>query len=482
MKFARNGLMAVILAGLSGSFSAHAGPWIDADDVYLRASIQQLADAGFLRGHVTTYPLMWSGIARDMSEIDVSWLTADQTLAYYRIRSALQFAQQPRVNGIKLSANSDEYRQQSFADTYRENGALQFSRTFVNAHSAARLRTSFRAGSSDGKDYAFEGSYLATTLGNWAISIDQMPIWWGPGQDSALALSTNAQPIQALRMNRLQDDPFQLPVLNWAGHWHATAFIGRTQSAGPLGDNEIAGARLTTRPFSALQLGMSYTQQWGGSGGNFAGSSGADSDVDYGQQRNQLVAADARIALPYAVALYGEVARRAGDSKQVSDAAMLFGVDHYLTFSDNLHQLFLEYADVPAYFYDDEVDPQGYRRWQASMGAGQDQDVSSISLGYRFQQADGTSWRITLRQQDFGYSNRLMAVQHAEQSTVANDMFEVNRQQLDISYQTALGETLFTLAGTFSRDEIKTRASAADNLIATTENDLTMRAAWEFRF
>lgn len=470
MMFARNGLMVIIFAGMSGSFAAHAGPWIDADDVYLRASIQQLADAGFIRGHVTTYPLMWSGIARDMREIDVSWLTADQTLAYYRIRAALQFAQQPRVNGIKLSANSDEYRQQSFADTYRENGALQFSRTFVNAHTAGRLRTSFRAGSSDDKDYVFDGSYIATTLGNWAISLDQMPLWWGPGQDSALALSTNSRPIQALRINRLQDDPFQLPVLNWAGHWHATGFVGRTQSAGPLGDHEIAGARITTRPFAALQLGISYTQQWGGDV--------SDAEVDADGTRNQLTAADARVALPYAFALYGEVAARVGDSKQVSDKATLIGIDHYLTFSDNLHQVFLEYADVPAYFYDDEVDPQGYRRWQASIGSGQDQDVSSLSVGYRFQQADGSAWRVTVRQQDFGASNRLMAVQHE----LANGMFEVSRQQLDINYQTALGDTLLTLGGTFSRDEIKTRASAADNRAATTENDLTMRVAWEFRF
>lgn len=465
MKAVRN-LVFTSLAGVAFFNSpVAASPWIDSDDIYLRASIQQLADAGFLRGNVTTYPLMWSGIARDMRDIDTRWLTDEQRFAYHRVHAALQFAQQPRMTGVRVTLNSDEERQQSYADTYRENAALQVSRSFQGQHTAGRLRTTFRAGSSDDNTYTFDGSYLATVAGNWALSIDQIPLWWGPGQDSALAMSTNARPVQAIRINRLDDHKIRAPVLNWLGYWHVTGFVGRTQNGGEFGDHQIAGARLTLRPVQYLQLGASYTTQWGG-----------DSELSTSPgERNQLIAADARVVLPHNLGFYTEFSQRL-DSTRISDEiAWLAGIDHSVYGYYALHHIFVEVSDIPAYFYDDNVDPGGYRRWQQSIGAGQDQNVSGISLGYRYQHASGVGWRLTLRQQTFGDTNRLLAVRY---SLTSGD--EVERLQADLSYQFPLGDNLLSVGGTLYRDRLSSVVAGSNQ--TSNSNELELRASWEYRF
>lgn len=462
-------LLAICALASALAGKVEASPWIEANDAYLRASIEQLADAGYLRGHVNTYPLMWSGIARDLRRIDPAWLNDDELHAYYRVSAALDFAQMERVNGVRTTLNSERARQNGYADMYREHASLVVSRTFTNEHTAARIQTNVRGGSVEHKSYTFEGSYLATTLGNWAFSVDQMPVWWGPGQDNALVMSTNARPLQGFRLNRLEDNPSNLPVLRWAGHWHATAFAGRTQSAGPLGDQEIAGARLGIRPLPALSIGASTTLQAGDNLG----------------RRNHIVGADVRLALPLAVTLYAEAAQRSGSTDVVafegasrdSRYALTIGVSHSIMLGQNLQQFFAEHTDVPAFFYDDNTDPAGYRRWGLNMGAAIDQDVESLTLGYRFQTAHGTGWQMRLRDQRMGASNRLVAMQH----DIEGRDFDIKRRMVDVNYQRPFAETLLTIGVTYSYDVV--RENFLNSMSSeSSEHDLAVRASWEFRF
>ena len=45
--------------------TAHADPWLAPGDEGLRCDIELLADAGILRGPVTTWPISWPDLARD---------------------------------------------------------------------------------------------------------------------------------------------------------------------------------------------------------------------------------------------------------------------------------------------------------------------------------------------------------------------------------------------------------------------------------
>ncbi|MDP9199863.1 MAG: hypothetical protein M3O07_11715, partial [Pseudomonadota bacterium] len=49
--------------------AAYADPWLEPGDARLRHDLQLLADAGIVRAPLTTWPVSWPEIARDVGEI-----------------------------------------------------------------------------------------------------------------------------------------------------------------------------------------------------------------------------------------------------------------------------------------------------------------------------------------------------------------------------------------------------------------------------
>src|SRR6185503_3711710 len=66
----RAGLACVIAA--LGVTTARADPWLAPGDEALRSDIELLADAGILHGPVTTWPMSWPDIARDVVSAEVA--------------------------------------------------------------------------------------------------------------------------------------------------------------------------------------------------------------------------------------------------------------------------------------------------------------------------------------------------------------------------------------------------------------------------
>lgn len=445
---------------------ALASPWIEADDPFLRASIEQLAAAGYLEGHRTTYPLMWSGIARDLNEIDVATLSEEHRFAFYRVRSALEFSQRPvtRVLRAKLSTDSksQDSHQHTFADTSHERAAITSGSSFTGNHWAGRLQTTFRADSADDKSYHFVGSYLATTIGNWALSVDQVPIWWGPGHENALVLSTNSLPFQTIRVNRLSDEP--VPGIGWLGHVHGTAFVGRTQSSATLGDNFAGGTRVTLRPHERIEFGASYLAHW----------------ESIGDFYNQIAGIDGRFGLSQRFSVYGEVA---ANHRDADDLAYTLGVD--ASFAQNeyrIWQLYAEFTEVPALFYDrsafigEDIELDGYRRWDYNIGAGQDQDVKALSVGMRTQRADGRSWSVKIRRAEYGQTNWPIGLRYGRST-----LEDVETYQVDVQHQRPWKDALVTLGVSYRVDDVTRRSSPLSGGV-TQDKDLSLKASWEFRF
>ena len=52
---------------------------------------------------------------------------------------------------------------------------------------------------------------FATSVANNEISVGKADDWWGPTQTGSMALSNNAEPIYALRINRVV--PLHIPLL-----------------------------------------------------------------------------------------------------------------------------------------------------------------------------------------------------------------------------------------------------------------------------
>ena len=91
--------VATIVAGL-----CHADPWLAPGDEGLRNDIQLLADAGILRGPVTTWPLSWPDIARDVQAASESDFDPSTAAALTRVRRLSRDASSNGFAGLGVRA------------------------------------------------------------------------------------------------------------------------------------------------------------------------------------------------------------------------------------------------------------------------------------------------------------------------------------------------------------------------------------------
>ena len=123
------------------------------------------------------------------------------------------------------------------------------------------------------------GQYRTTArLDDSALAIDAFGFqaqiwahrsWWGPGWQSALPLSNNAPAFDGIGLQRTSATRSKSPWLSWLGPWNLDFFLARSEgdlTATPGSDALISGGRLTFRPFSHLELGLSRMVQFGGQG------------------------------------------------------------------------------------------------------------------------------------------------------------------------------------------------------------------------
>lgn len=73
--------MLLMLLTLSPVFS-FASPWIEADDVLLRAHLQALVDGCLLSSSMNTYPMRWNMISSELEAIDINLLPSNLVLSY----------------------------------------------------------------------------------------------------------------------------------------------------------------------------------------------------------------------------------------------------------------------------------------------------------------------------------------------------------------------------------------------------------------
>jgi hypothetical protein len=123
--------------------------------------------------------------------------------------------------------------------------------------------------------------YAGVQLHNWQFTFGKQELWWGTDQSGPMLFSTNAAPILMLQINRVT--PFRLPsVLGAIGdirvdyivgrlsgyHWLFSANSGFTGSwTQTLNDQPfIVGEKISIKPTANLELGLSATALFGGSG------------------------------------------------------------------------------------------------------------------------------------------------------------------------------------------------------------------------
>jgi membrane-associated phospholipid phosphatase len=126
----------------------------------------------------------------------------------------------------------------------------------------------------------FLDAYVALNLSDWQLSYGNQSLWWGPSQGGPMMFSDNAQPLRMFRVNRVT--PFTLPsVFGLLGAMRIEAFIGQYSGyefifspSGLVGNYGqslnpqpiVHGERISFKPTSNLEIGLSRTTDYGGPG------------------------------------------------------------------------------------------------------------------------------------------------------------------------------------------------------------------------
>ena len=412
------------LAASALSVAAHADPWLTPGDEALRSDIEWLADAGILRGPVTTWPMSWPDIARDTLAAEERGLDDATASALARVRRLARSAANEGFAGMgyRVRGAYQPSTLREFVDTPREEGELALRASWLTDRFAVNLQGSYVANPEDGKDFRADGSYVGVNFGNFMLSAGFMERWWGPGWDGSLILSTNARPIPTVTLERNYTDPFKTKWLSWIGPWRASIAMGRAESEGvPVTDVRFFAARVNFKPRPWLEFGLTRTAQWCGGDrpcdwdtfvdmvlGN--DNQTQDGQISEEQPGNQMAGYDMRLRSPWRklpLVFYtqwiGEDEAGGLPSKFIGQ----FGLETWGSMGLGSWRLRAEYADTTCNFtretpefgcaYRHPIYPQGYAYRGRIIGHAMDNDSRMFALAGMLTRENGDTVALSLR-------------------------------------------------------------------------------------
>lgn len=436
MRFVKSPLKkSLILIGFIFSVSTLAEPWIDTSDIYLKAHIQLLADSGHIVTPVTTYPLMWHDINRDLKKMNTSSLTSAQQNAYFYISHQFRLASKNQTR-IKAQVGSDDKRFTSFGDTPSDKNSIAIHSSIMFGNFAAKIAPSYVQNPVDGDKNRWDESYIAAFMGNWVLSFGKQNRWYGPTWDTSLSLTNNARPITALTLSRKSAEPLTIPFTEFDIPWTVTSFMGKMDDERTVEDTLLWGFRLNFKPFKNLELGITRLAQWGGKnhsqnfskfwdvliGRTNCGIDDLVCDENNPNPANQQAGYDLRYSfnlfnLP--MSFYGQKFAEDGSEgtfNYVTKAQPQIGFDMHINIFGKPSTVFIEAADSLAdcgeirdnigdCYYEHSTYSTGMRYNGRNIGSTYDNDAKTYVLGAISQLGSNTRLTTKLRYLDLNYDN-----------------------------------------------------------------------------
>ncbi len=106
---------------------------------------------------------------------------------------------------------------------------------------------------------------LSFHLANHEISVGKSADWWGPGEGGVMALSNNAEPIYALRINRVE--PLEIPLLSKVlGPFRYEGIFGDLKEHVYPREPWVHAEKVSFKPTRNLELGFSRVVIFAGEG------------------------------------------------------------------------------------------------------------------------------------------------------------------------------------------------------------------------
>lgn len=389
--------------------AALASPFMSPGDIGLRHDIQLLADAGVIRGTVSTWPLAWGPILADLQAVDPDKeLTPSILGAMERIASRARWEtrEHEAFFGAHFAIAEEPTRIRSFDNTPRESAEVGAELTYTGDWFTVGLRAQAVDSPSDGKDFRADGSVVGIAVGNYSIAVNTLDRWWGPGWDGSLILSNNARPVPAISIDRTFAAPFQTQWLRWLGPWDLSIHFGEMEEERVVPNAQFFGLRFSFRPIPSLEVGLSRTAQWCGDGrpcnletfGDLLigrDNVGEDNVDRSNEPGNQLAGFDARWAVRIGgvpTAFYGQFIGEDEAGGLPSRYLGQIGVEGTGHWRDRwVYRWFAEFAATSCRFYSPDefnncaynngIYQTGYRYRGRSVAHGADNDARLISVG-----------------------------------------------------------------------------------------------------
>ncbi|MDN4503017.1 capsule assembly Wzi family protein [Alteromonadaceae bacterium BrNp21-10] len=462
-----------------------ASPWIGTTEPLLHRDLQTLVEQGYINVALSSFPVPWKGIDKQLSALDITFLTPEAQVATQRLRH--YFKQQKNNSSqrfVSLYAASDSSRFTDFVGMQSPKARL----TVVNEATAGRWAGRLALNFEPGGEKHFDQSYLAYQLGDWNVRLGAIDQWWGPGNASSLILSNSARPIPSVAVSRSQATASVNSWLSFLGPWYFTAQVGQTGDSRQINDVRLWASRFNFQPLSGLEIGLSWSAMWGGEGqpssfsdflkvitfrAECANNAEQCDDALDTKAGNQLAGYDIRYSFrvfdqPFS--LYAQqIGEDAVDYYKVTDKALLVGFSTYLWGN----KLFIENADtnvvcgastsiITNCYYEHSLYKSGYRHYERAIGSTFDSDAKVTSMGLSRHFADGDAYSFTVHYADLNRDG-------VRPSPLLLGQRE-KLLQLSGFYQFPLQNWLIKLGATVTGNEIDQQAREWDAMVYTQIN------------
>lgn len=437
-----------------------AEPWLDTRDAWLRADIEALSSAGIINSPITTWPLPWARVVKDLESFDSQLIPKDVFPAYMRVkRKARLETDSGGRSQISLKGGNQSLLLRNFGDDRREKAEITTKNTGLNADVAWNIEVTKAIDPLDGDELRLDHSYVAAIWGNWIFSAGTQERWYGPSWDSSLILSNNARPVPSLSIQRNYSDPFETPWLSWMGPWSLSAFAGQLESDRFVPHAKILGMSATFKPFDSLEIGLRRTAQWGGEGRPESLSSlidlaigrtncdeiddGCDDRLNSSEAGNQLAGVDFNWQLPISsiqTSLYGQLVGEDEAGFAPSRKFYQLGVKNNFVIKESLISSFIEYSDTENEYeknvtYEHAIYQTGYRFKDKSLGSTYDNDTKAVTLGILMSSKSGSRYSVKVSSISMNSSG------NGDKHSINGNEVEFNR--LAFSYQVPLKYGIF---------------------------------------